>query len=78
MRYRIAIMTALSSPASVLAHPGPHHGLERMEGIIHMLGQHHAPALAVALIIALLYLGRIRARREITPPKRAGDDRKER
>jgi hypothetical protein len=78
MRYKTAVLATLAAlPASAFAHPGPHTGTGPLEGMVHMLGQHYAPAVAGGLIVALLLLANLRGRRSIGRHQRIRRDRKE-
>jgi DMSO/TMAO reductase YedYZ heme-binding membrane subunit len=77
MRYP-AMFAALITPASALAHNGPHDGMEPVDHIVHLLGQHYAPVLLVMLIAALLLVTVLRTRRENRTPLYTGIDRDKR
>jgi len=75
MRYPVIPVGALITPASALAHPGPHDVMGPVEVIVHLLGQHYAPVLAGVLIAALLLVGGLRNRRGNRAPHYTGIDR---
>jgi len=77
MRHNTALMAALALPASAAAHSGPHDGMGLVKGIAHMLGQHYALGIAGALIAALLFLARLRARHTSDRRRRVCIDHKE-
>ena len=74
MRYPAMLVAALVTPASAVAHTGPHYGMEPVEFIVHMLGQNYAPVLAGAFIAALLLIAGLRARRGNRAPQYTGTD----
>ena len=62
MRYPAMFIAALVTPASAVAHPGPHDGMGPFEIIVHLLGQHLVQGVAVAFIAALLLFAGFRVR----------------
>jgi len=77
MRYPAMLVGALITPASAVAHPGPHDGMVPVEVIMHLLGQHYAPVVAGTFIAALLLIGGLRRRGNHTP-QYTGIDRNKR
>jgi hypothetical protein len=75
MRYPAMLVIVLVTPASALAHTGPHDGMEPVEAIVHLPGQHYAPVLAGAFIAALLLVAGLRARRGNRASQYTGIDR---
>lgn len=63
MRYPAMFVAALVTPASAAAHSGPHGEMSAVEILVHLLGQHFTPLLAVAFIAALLLFSGFRFRR---------------
>jgi hypothetical protein len=78
MRYSAMFIAALVTPATAVAHPGPHDGMEPVEAIVHLPGQHYAPVQAGAFIAALLLVAGLRARRGNRALQYTGIDRKKR
>lgn len=80
MRKHVALMTALALPASVSAHTGSHAEMSLVKGIVHALGQHYAPALALAclVIVAMMFVTRSRVQCETDNHQHNDIDRKER
>jgi hypothetical protein len=78
MRYPAMFIAALVTPASAVAHSGPHDGMGPVEAIVHLLGQHYAPVLAGAFIAALLLVAGLRVRRGNRAPQCTGIDRNKR
>ncbi|MGB7934143.1 MAG: hypothetical protein WCH04_18325 [Gammaproteobacteria bacterium] len=72
------LVAALVTPASAVAHGGHHDGMEPVEAIVHLLGQHYAPVLEGAFIAALLLIAGLRARRGNRAPQYTGLDRNKR
>ena len=78
MRYPVILVGTLMTPASALAHAGPHDGMGPVEVIVHLLGQHYAPLLAGTFIAALLLIGGLRNRRGYLTLQHTGIDRNKR
>ena len=78
MRYPAMFIAALVTPASAVAHTGPHVGMGPVETIVHLLGQHYAPLLAGAFIAALLLAAGLRAPHGSRAPQYTGIDRNKR
>ena len=78
MRNPAMLVAALVTPASAVAHTGPHDGMEPVEFIVHLLGQHYAPVLAGAFIAALLLIGGLCNRQGNRTPQYTVIDRNKR